>query len=267
MKDGQIVKRLIAQAVIGVVFLCGGTVAWADGLSDELADLNRRMDVLENSPDIRQKARDAKTFTQGVKWSGVTDAALFDRLEKDLLKTLQSGVVKKRHGASYLSWVALSLGYSGYEKYRATIEPLTVRRHHQKVNRHVQHALAALPKFKEWNPIMTEGLAGVPAAELPRKRTYNLLNSNEPELMRAGASLVSQKYLQDAEMLAHVEKLLLENYTKVNGDAEMADAMAWMCKVLGLTKNSEYRSTLETVHRNSKELAILRWANIALSKL
>ena len=197
----------------------------------------------------------------------MNDPALFDRLEQDLLKVLQGGVSNNRYGAEYLAWAAQGLAYSGNEKYRGSIAKLKGKNFHKKVRRHAESSLAALPKFAVWNSKISVGLAGLPATELLRKRTFNMLTSEEPELMRGGASLVSKHFMDEVEMLALVEKLLLENYTQVNGHADMADALAWMCKVLGLSGNAKYRDTLQTVRQNSQDRAVVRWAEKSLLKL
>lgn len=264
MKIVQRVKFVFVVAVLGFGFVGNAS---ADGLSKELESLNRSLDAVVNENDITEKSRAVRFFVGKVKWSGANDPALFDRLEKDMLLVIQGGTTGGRYGAEYLSWAAQGLAYSGLDKYRSSIEQLTGSGFHKKIRRHAESSLAKLPKFSVWNAQINKGLAGVSAADLPRRRTINFLKSDEGELMRVGASLVKKKYLEDDEMLTIVEKRLLDVYAQTGGDQEKAEALAWMCKVLGMTGNSDYRQTLETVRKNSKDKAVVRWAKKALLQL
>ncbi len=268
MRIIQRVKNVFFSVVIGLGFIGVSCGAIADGLSEEASNLNHGLERVVNANNIRQKAVEMKAFARDVKWSGVSDSKLFDRLESDMLKVMQSGIREEKYGAEYLSWAAHALAYSGLEKYEAVLNKLDTRNFHKKIRRHAQNALGELSSFAIWNPKINQGLTGVAAEDLRRHRTINLLSSGEGELIRVGASFATKRYYADEEVLSLAEKVLLSTYAQVgDNDADMAEAIAWLCKVLGASGNSKYRPTLEKVLESSNNRMIVRWAQKSLQRL
>jgi len=74
------------------------------------------------------------------------------------------------------------------------------------------------------------------------------------------AKIVVRRYPTQPDLVAVANTELLNGYSKITNDKHYIDAMSWLTNVLGASKDSEYRSTLEQVrqgggHRKLKEYA------------
>ncbi len=133
--------------------------------------------------------------------------------------------------------------------------------------RHGVTSLRVLPQYAAWNPIISNGTATVAASEIPRRRTINMLTSNEPELMRAGASIVLTRFITDRQITDSMRDNLAGHYKEAESNVLLAEALAWFCKVLGTSGQKDYIVTLQDVKANSNQSAIERWSDNALDML
>ncbi len=86
------------------------------------------------------------------------------------------------------------------------------------------------------------------------------LTSGNAAQVRKAARLIHDKKLFDANTLKVVEAVLLQGYDQKYEDRYHADAMAWLCNVLGSAKNKEYLDTLKTVTRGTRSRKIKGYA-------
>ena len=103
--------------------------------------------------------------------------------------------------------------------------------------------------------------------DLSRQRAINMLQSNEPELMRAGASTVVANYAKDRQVTDLVRAVLLARYKDAENDIQLAEALAWFCKVLGTSGQGDYVGALQEVKSSTQQSAIKRWSDNALDML
>ena len=227
------------------------------------ADLDAEVQALLT--DYQTKAQPIGEIVARVKWSGITDPRLFDAMEAEVLS--RDSTDSSHSGVEYLAWLVHCLAYSGSSKYQPTIEAVRKSATTFKIKRHSETALQVLPQFARWNPIIAQGIDAVDAADISRQRTINMLQSNEPELMRAGASTVISSYLQDQRLTDLVRDLLLARYKTADNDILLAEPMSWFCKVLGNSGRTEYIAALQQVSASSQQSAIEKWAEKSLDKL
>jgi hypothetical protein len=113
--------------------------------------------------------------------------------------------------------------------------------------------LQRLPNYEQWNPIIYAGLEQAAPGRLGQTRVQNLLNSEVPELIRAGAKMVRNQYANDDELLAAVNDSLLKNYDRNLSNKVQIDAVNHLIRTLGESGNSAYRSTLDQVAGSSNK--------------
>ena len=246
--------------VSGMLF---GLLAFAAPASASQADLDAEVQGIIN--DYRAKAQSIQQIVARIKWSGITDPRLFDAMEAELLARYATD--KSREGAEHLGWLVQALAFSGSSKYQPTIEAVGQTALTAKLMRHGVSSLRVLPQYAAWNPIITKGTETVAALEIPRQRVINMLNSNDPELMRAGASFVLTRFITDRQITDSMRDMLAARYKEAETNDLLAEAMAWFCKVLGTSGQKDYIATLQDVKANSDQSAIERWSDNALDML
>lgn len=231
------------------------------GLEKELEDI---IDIYTNQ-DRKTQMRSVNTR---VRFSGITDVRLFDIAEKNLLGNFK--FEKKRKDQQYTSWLVQMLAFSGQEKYRASIERVLAWSRNTTVKRHSKRSLEVLSKYRRWNTVISQNLQDISENELNKARAKNMINAEDPELIRAGASILHHFYLFDKELTDLAEERLLAIYeksTRKSGKDEYAEASAWLCKVLGGSMNQQYYTTLQTVLSNASSQSLKKWARKSLYSL
>lgn len=230
-------------------------------LEKELEDI---IDIYTNQ-DRKIQMRSVNTR---VKFSGITDVRLFDIAEKSLLENFK--FEKKRKDQQYTSWLVQLLAFSGQEKYRASIERVLSWSRSQTVKRHSERSLEVLSKYRRWNAVISQNLQDISENELNKARVKNMINAEDPELIRAGASILRRVYLFDRELTDLAEERLLAIYEESSTNPkrnQYANASAWLCRVLGESMNQQYYTTLQTVLSNTRSSTLRSWARKSLYSL
>ena len=198
-------------------------------------------------------------------WSGITDQRLYDVIEQKLLDSYQD----TKGNIDAAAWLAKTLAYSGEEKYRATLEMIVDTAKSTKIRKHTKIALETLPLYTQWNQSISKGTDDASTArELDSLRLSNMLQSSTPELIRYAAKRLYRHDRVEQKLFDEAEKSLLKYYNAPEADDGVwADALAWLCKALGNSRNSSYKETLQTVIENSGRGKVKSHAQKALKEL
>ena len=94
-----------------------------------------------------------------------------------------------------------------------------------------------------------------------------MLRSDDSKKIRIAARKIVKTYSKNSELLEIVNEELLNGYQKKNGDKYYIDAMSWLCKVIGASKNKKYISTLEKVAREARNRKLKKYAIKSLRRL
>lgn len=233
------------------------STAAKNGLEQELAELKQ---LFSNG----NKEQQMLSINRRIRFSGITDVTLFDIAEKNMLGIPRG--TQKREDTQYVAWMAQMLAFSGQEKYVPTLKNFLSGMQSDTIKQHATSSLEVLPKYQRWNVIISQNLENIPASGLARARLFNMLNSDDPELIRGAASIADHFYLADEEVTDLVEKRLLALYPKATNLStdQYAEASSWLCKILGHTRKQKYISTLTQILNSTKVPALHRWAKKAL---
>jgi TolB-like protein len=88
---------------------------------------------------------------------------------------------------------------------------------------------------------------------------YLLKSSNSKEKIK-GAQYTVRSFPTNPQLLKVAEQELLKGYEVKTKDRNHAEAMAWMCNVLGRSKQIQYKDTLETVYKNASSKRVRKYA-------
>jgi len=88
---------------------------------------------------------------------------------------------------------------------------------------------------------------------------YLLKSPNSKEKIK-GAQYTVKSFPTNAQLLKAAEEELLKGYALRTRDRNHVEAMAWMCNVLGRSKQLQYKNTLEMVYKNAASRRLKKYA-------
>ncbi len=93
----------------------------------------------------------------------------------------------------------------------------------------------------------------------------NEINSNNPENIRRIARQIYNERKYNTEILDHAaERIVSEAATR---DKLMQDAKAWLCRIIGESRNSRYYSIIKDIAKHSESSKIRKYATKALKNI
>jgi hypothetical protein len=107
------------------------------------------------------------------------------------------------------------------------------------------------------------------AAEIPQELQglITKLKSGNPEKQRSAAIKISRSYKHNPYALEAAKEELLSNYLLGALNPQKADALAWMCNVLGASGKSEFIPVLKTVADGARNKKVKNFAQRNVEKL
>ena len=237
--------KFIAAIVMALAF-AGQAIA-----SSVAEDVARYVQIFSGDTNFHSDAAD--TFP----WMGLSDPALFDIIEKQLLaeyEAARNDRGEKNRVARYIR----SLGFSAQPKYVPVISQF---RQDKTYERYAKMALQDLPQYQKWNPIISNRASFDPKYSDDTNRIMNMLRSDDLLLKEIAAKRIYYKHQED-ELLDMLAKEVRTNYTST--DRRFSDAIAWMLKGVGRSKNPKYIPLLEEVRANAQDQKIRKYAQVAL---
>ena len=160
--------------------------------------------------------------------------------------------------------------------YETAKEWINLERNEEKtVSFNLAVSTAAPEKVTATATISKKEIAPSPSSKQEQRRSLtseqakylSLLESKSDQDLREAAKLITRASLTDPVVLDAVERALLNGYKTDGSDREHVDAMSWLCKALGASGLSKYRSTLSNVANNAPHRKLRGYAEKSLSQL
>ena len=189
--------------------------------------------------------------------SGLNDPSLFDIVEAKLNASLP--LATQKHPIEYSSWLAKGLGYSGNEKYRASLQAIVNGDYHKKLRKYAQEGLSNIDKFAIWNPILNDK-SQYDAKQSQQLNVFaNALASSDLELKRMAAKHIADKRVYDEFI---VEKLAsqLTSLDLLKHDKLSIDTYAWIAKALASSANEKFKPVIVNIAETAPEKKLRKYA-------
>ena len=187
---------------------------------------------------------------QRLQWSGLSHPRLYDAIEKQLLEHYRESEYNKQPLA-ILALQARALGYSGNEKYRATLAEVRQNAGHLKLRGHADTAIQQLPRFRDWQALIQASDYPVEGKAVEIGTYMRMLSVENPYVQRLAARAIFHERRQDAELLALAASRLESGYLDPQLSGATQDTLAWLCKALGHSGSLIYQDLLASVARDS----------------
>ncbi|HUP92551.1 MAG TPA: hypothetical protein VM074_09920 [Solimonas sp.] len=233
-------RRLGAAALAIVVLALGAGQALA--ADDRAAEVAQIKSLLE-SPDLRERVQAARQLYD---FSGIADPAPYELIDRRLREDAAG------RDPQELAWDAKALASSGNPKYRPTLEALGASKQGGRLTKHARDALAVLPDFARWNPIINNEATHVAGEEWGLTRARNMLTSGEPQLQRGGLRRLKAYRSTHPELYDLVAQELKKiDLAKAEAaeDIPVLDTAAWFCRALGESGDMKYEALLLEIRR------------------
>lgn len=188
-------------------------------------------------------------------WAGISDPALFDVIESQLLNLY---LADDKMSEEYAAWYAKTLALSGNQKYISTLEKV-IDTGPRKVTKHAKTALERFSQYQTWNPIISAGLESAPDGKLEEFRVSNMLVSGHPLLAIIGAKRVYYAHSDDDSLVKLTSEVLQRDYQSASTDDEV-DKVAWLIKVLAQSGDSAYKPLLDKIASDANKRKIAKYA-------
>jgi len=237
--------------VISALFLATSAMAYTT--DDERVD-----DYLNT---LSSAGIDAKvTMLNRMQWSGITSPRFYDEVEKQLLEVYLNRNLSRMQ-VKLASYQVRSLGYSGNEKYRATLETLKKDAFTPKIKTHATRALRDIGNFAAWNRAVANSSFEVKGKSAEVTTYMKMLNEDDVLVQRLAARAMFHEKQRDADLLAlAADKLtLLSKQSGLNTDEK--DAAAWLCKAIGQSGETVYIDLLRQIVADTSYGKIKRHAS------
>lgn len=231
-------------------FTLAATVAQAASGQKELVD--RYIKVFSTEP-----AHIQKDAAQDLEWLGLSDTRLFDLIEKNLKAHYQS---VDKVTVDYAAWMAKALGFSGNDKYRATLETVVAGAGHKNLKKHAGTALENLAQYQRWNPIIAGNGQAIGGLSIEHTGYVNMLNSGDRDLQRIAAKRIYHERLRSKQILDVLFAQAQQGVANPGAGKEDADAVAHMLKALAATSDPAYRPLVEDAANNATDKNLRKWA-------
>ena len=214
-------------------------------------DVAHHVRIFSGDKDLHSDVAD--TFS----WVGLSDPAVFDIIERRLLEDHDAARYDPREKNRVARYIR-SLGFSGQPKYAPTIQRFVQDRTYE---RYAKAALADLPNYQKWNPVISNRATFDPQYSDDVNRIMNMLRSDDLLLKQIGAKSIYFRN-QDEVLLDMLAKEVRAHYAST--DRRYSDAVAWLLKGLGKSKLPKYLPLLEEARINAQDPKIRKYAQVAL---
>lgn len=246
MKTQRLVRLLAA-------FLASFTLAFGVAAGAGAGELEKKIAVFSaNDPERTEASQWAEQISaaRNLEYVGLSDPALFDLIEANLLATF---MMTDKQAVDYISWMAKSLGYSGQSRYLPTLERVAAEAPNKKVRKHANLAIDAMPQYAQWNPIISSRSAWRSDKPDAVNRYANMIKSGDLQLQRMAAKRMSFEKLFDEWLLGLLDAQVRAQAGQQSDDKVFVDSMAWMTKILAASGVSDYRPTVEWVAADASD--------------
>ncbi len=197
--------------------------------------------------------------SQSFQWMGISDARVFDLVEQRL-KADADAVRNDRVEKDRAAWYLRALGWSGDAKYIPTITSFQGDRTYE---RYARGALEEMPRYQKWNPVISNRATFDAKYSDDVNRMMNMLASDDLQLKGLAARRIYQGSHREEPLLDRLAQEAKANYTK-GGDERTSDAIAWMLRSLGSSRNPKYVALLEEAVKDASDPKIRRGATAGL---
>lgn len=249
-------KMLAVTGLFLLVFLTGA--AFAQG------DRSGEVEMLRNglkSGSSAQRVKAAKLITQ----AGIQDEVLYEQVAA----ILQAGFTERK-GSDHddeMSWLCKALAASGDSIHEALLQEIADTAPSRKVRNYAKQSAGLIEEYAERNRILNSMETWDVDLSSKENRLVNMLRSDKTRLKKDAAKTVVRSIGVHDKVYGVVAEQLLKMQVDGLTDSESIDTMAWLCKALAGSGDSQYVESLNQVRAGTSNPKLKTHASKALKQI
>jgi len=223
--------------------------------------------------DTQKMRKAAKIMTSGEQNTSENSQLLATILEQEFESAPASRI-------DALSWGCRALAATGDSKYKSLLEKVYQSKvAHRKLRKYAKKAYQELTllesksttskdnKLKPAGLTTNKSLDLIPKASLmvSERQTFAIAKSDWQAIKFIAQQLTASES-PDARLLDALGQFLIENHI-YNLDKKQIDVLAWICRALGQSNSSRYKTILDTVTRHTTNQKLKNYATSASKQL
>ncbi|MCF6248078.1 MAG: hypothetical protein L3J69_12055 [Desulfobacula sp.] len=229
---------------------------------DRSAEVHKYIEMFQ-SESVKTRIDAAKYVSR----SGLTDPRLFNFINDKLLKEYQLDSLN-RHHIDEMSWLCKALATSGSDGYESTLNQIIQTTGSMKLKKYARQSLSLLAEYAQRNKVMSDTTNSDPNLSAELNRYIKMLRSEKFTLKRDAAKSIYRGGFTEKALFDVLNDELLKWYKTVSQtNRHEVDTLSWMCKALGSSGMSEYKSTLTEIYENSSNLKLRKYVKQSLEML
>ncbi|MEN8169883.1 MAG: hypothetical protein ABFS08_06635 [Pseudomonadota bacterium] len=193
-----------------------------------------------------------------LQWAGISDTRIFDLVEANLLAGYKSA--NSKAAINEMAWLSKALGFSGKEKYRATIEAVAADSGHKKLRKHGKKSIQILNDYIKWQPIISSKKNYNKGKSAEINRYANMLKSSELGLNLYAAKRVYNRHIDDKYLLNILKKSTENRLADGGSSKDYIQTTAYMLKALAVTREAKYLAVVEDAAANASNRKVRKYA-------
>jgi hypothetical protein len=188
-----------------------------------------------------------------LRWAGISDERVFDPIAEKLQSNKK---INKKYAKIYID----ALTYSGNAKYLQFLEDLSEDKSHKGfIQNMAKKAMLEFDHYKSISQLMNDGKSTSSPEEFWANRYTKGLRVTDRVRMRWAARDLYLSGL-NTESYDVAKTFLSENYKNASDDSYLIDSMAFLCKSLGLSRNTKYKDILIEIANNTPNKKLAKYA-------
>lgn len=244
--------------IIGIMIMGFSGPAFSGQTNDVETFLN-----MLNSGSAKTRIDAAKIITR----SGLTDPVLFDTIKEKLLKGYALNSLNRSH-VDEMSWFCKALASSGNSEYAETLKEVAQNTTSNKLRNYAKKSINQIPVHAKQNQLI-QAAAGQNKDLTPEEnKMITMVRSSDPVLMKNAAKLTYRTPFSGTAVTDAISEELLKNYPSTSASSRaLTDTLSWMCKALGASGKSQYKTTLMEIIEKSHSEKLKKYARQSLGML
>lgn len=195
----------------------------------------------------------------------INSTELYDKVKQQVLDNYQG---TKSSQVDEVTWALKALAYSGLEQYRPVLEEVASQAKDEDLREDANQFLKEMELRIIQANIIHDVTTMEPSLDWQANQLSNMLRSGYETLRSRAVKVIYRQYPQNQYLLAQLARILKKEapeYRFRNGYQE--DFYAWICRVLGASKDKQYKALLDDLALNAFSGKVKNYASAASEDL
>jgi len=169
--------------------------------------------------------------------------------------------------ADEMAWMCKALAASGDSQYMALFERIMKESPSVKIRRYARQSTELLEQYAQRSQVLNATDHWDESLSAEDNRLISMLRSDDLGLKRDAAKMIVRSVGNDAKVYAAAALALQGMAQQIKIDSLYVDTMAWLCKALAASGDSDYIADLKALHDGTDNYKLKTYTKKAIRAL